>query len=343
MKLAQTPEIIRDADLTALSTFRLPARAAELARFETLEQLLGLPPSHGAELVLGGGSNTIFVADFPGRVVVNCTRGIRLAERGDDVVVTAAAGENWHALVRRCVDEGLHGLENLIMIPGSVGGAPMQNIGAYGVELADVFESLRALDRQTGRLVTLGRDDCRFGYRDSRFKSGDRGRFVIGEVTLRLSRSFTPSASYASLAAELERAGVDVPTPRQLAAAVMRLRRHRLPDPSRLPNAGSFFKNPVVTSPEAESLLTENPKLPHWPMPDGRTKVAAAWLIERLGWKGRSLGRVGVYGNHALVLVNHGDAHPSELLELVAAITRSVQQGFGLWLEPEPNLVGMPP
>ena len=157
MSLQQAPEVFRDADLTALSTFRLRARAAELVYIRSLDQLAGLPPPPGPELVLGGGSNTIFLADYPGRVIVNHMRGVEIRACGEDVLVSAAAGENWHALVRRCLDEGLHGMENLVMIPGSVGAAPMQNIGAYGVELADVFESLDALDRKTGRIVALGR------------------------------------------------------------------------------------------------------------------------------------------------------------------------------------------
>ncbi|WP_376689942.1 UDP-N-acetylmuramate dehydrogenase [Wenzhouxiangella sp. EGI_FJ10409] len=334
------PEIHRNADLTALSTFGLPARAAELVCIRSPEQLAELPPPPGPEIVLGGGSNTLFLGDYPGRVIVNRMRGTRIRARGEDVLVTAAAGENWHDLVLQCLDEGLHGIENLVMIPGSVGAAPMQNIGAYGVELRDVFESLEALDRQTGRVVTLGREDCRFAYRDSRFKSVDRDRFLIAAVTLRLSRRFEPNTTYASLAAELDRCGVDRPTPRQLAAAVMRLRRHRLPAPSRLANAGSFFKNPVVSTDAATALLAEHPDLPHWSMPDGRCKLAAAWMIEQLGWKGRSLGRVGVYRNHALVLVNHGGASPSELARLVDAITASVRRSFGLTLEPEPRLVG---
>lgn len=340
MAQPRAPEVARDADLTALSSFRLPARAAELVCIHSLDQLAGLPPPPGPELVLGGGSNTIFLADYPGRVIVNHMRGIRTRVCGDDVLVSAAAGENWHALVRRCLDQGLHGIENLVMIPGSVGAAPMQNIGAYGVELADVFESLEALDRQTGRVVTMGRRDCRFAYRDSRFKSVERDRFLIGGVTLRLSRRFKPNSAYASLTAELDRLRIDQPTARQLAAAVMRLRRHRLPAPSRLANAGSFFKNPVVEAEVAASVLAEHPGLPHWPMPEGRCKLAAAWMIEQLGWKGRSLGRVGVYRNHALVLVNHGGAGPAELARLVQAVTDSVRQSFGLTLEPEPRLVG---
>lgn len=342
MAARQAPEIIRNADLTELSTFRLPARGAELVRLDTPEQLRELPSFEGPELILGGGSNTVFVGDFPGRVVINRMRGIGMKTEGNDVLVSAAAGENWHALVRDCLDEGLYGIENLIMIPGSVGAAPMQNIGAYGVELADRFESLLALDRESGRLVRLDREDCRFDYRDSRFKSGERDRFLIAEVTLRLSRRFRPNTGYASLAGELDRLKVDRPAPRQLAAAVMRLRRHRLPDPDRLPNAGSFFKNPIVDDETATAILAEHPHLPHWPAPGNRTKLAAAWMIERLGWKGRSLGRVGVYENHALVLVNRGGAAPSELLELVAAITESVEREYGLSLEAEPNLVGRP-
>ncbi len=340
MPQQQAPEVLRDADLTALSTFRLPARAAELVYIRSLEQLAALPPPPGPEIVLGGGSNTIFLADYPGRVAVNHMRGIRTRPCGGDVLVSAAAGENWHALVRRCIDAGLYGIENLVMIPGSVGAAPMQNIGAYGVELADVFESLEALDRRTGHIVALGPTDCRFAYRDSRFKSLDRDRFLIGEVTLRLARRFEPNAAYTSLRAELDRLDAGQPTARQLAAAVMRLRRHRLPAPSRLANAGSFFKNPVVEADTAASILAEHPDLPHWPMPDGRRKLAAAWMIEQLGWKGRSLGRVGVYRNHALVLVNHGGARPAELTRLVHAITDSVRRSFGLTLEPEPRLVG---
>jgi len=334
------PDIQHNADLTGLSTFGLPARAAELVCVKSLEQLANLPDAAEAELILGGGSNTVFTADFPGRVVVNRMRGIRMSPAGKEVLVTAGAGENWHRLVRRCLEAGLYGIENLIMIPGSAGAAPIQNIGAYGVELADVFESLNALDRSTGRVVMLGREDCSFGYRDSRFKSSDRGRFVIGEVTLRLATDFSPRTSYASLAEELDRVGTKRPSPRQVAAAVMRLRRHRLPDPERLANAGSFFQNPIVDADTAATLLAEHPELPHWPMTEGRCKLAAAWMIERLGWKGRRLGRVGVYANHALVLVNYGGASPAELLELIAAVEASVKAHFGIALEPEPNLIG---
>jgi len=334
------PEIFRNADLSPLSSFRLPARAAELVFIEHARQLDALPPAENGELVLGGGSNTLFIGNYSGRVLVNRLRGIDFQESGDGVCVTAAAGENWHRLVRTCLDRGLYGVENLVMIPGSVGAAPMQNIGAYGVELSDVLQSLSAVDRLSGQVARLARDECEFAYRDSRFKSRDRDRFLITSVSLRLSPRFEAQTGYASLAEALDRAGIERPSPRQLVAAIMRLRRHRLPDPCRLPNAGSFFKNPVVDAAGATALLEQHPNLPHWPMPGGRVKLAAAWMIEQLGWKGKSIGDAGVYRNHALVLVNHGQATAGELLQLVERITASVQQHFGVCLQAEPQLIG---
>lgn len=342
MPHSSAPEIRSNVDLSGLSSFRLPARAAELVVLDSPEQVEALPASDAPELVLGGGTNTLFIGDFPGRIILNRMRGLNFRRDGDSVLVTAAAGENWHALVRRCLDQGLYGIENLAMIPGSVGAAPMQNIGAYGVELSDLFERLTARDRLDDRWVTLERDACHFGYRDSRFKSSDRDRFLITEVTLRLSRTFRPNIGYASLAGELERLKIEQPSARQLAAAVMRLRRHRLPDPARLPNAGSFFKNPVVARTQADELLAEHPELPHWPMPEGRVKLAAGWLIETLGWREQSVGDIGVYRNHALVLVNHGRGSGDELLALIDAVRRSVHEHFGISLEAEPQLVGVP-
>lgn len=335
------PEIVRDADLSGLSTFRLPARAAALAILEHPEQIAELPPADHGELVLGGGSNTVFVGNYPGIVLLNRLRGVSIHAIDDDrVLVTAAAGENWHLLVRRCLDAGIHGLENLAMIPGSVGAAPMQNIGAYGVELSDVFSHLTAWDRHQQVFIQMDRERCAFGYRDSRFKSVDRDRYLITSVTLKLSRHFTSNTGYASLHDALANTGVHHPTPRQLAATIMRLRRHRLPDPARLANAGSFFKNPVVCPDTARAILDDHPDLPHWAMPGGQIKLAAGHMIELLGWKGKSIGDAGVYPNHALVLVNRGQATAGDLLKLVDAITGSVENEFGVRLEPEPVLVG---
>lgn len=339
MASVKAPEVVRNADLRELSTFRLPAKADRLAVLQSPDQLPHLSGDEASTLLLGGGSNAVFLGDWPGSIILNRIRGIEIRDLGDEALVTAGAGENWHRLVRQTMDAGWHGIENLIMIPGSVGAAPMQNIGAYGVELADVFEHLVAWDLGERRFVELDRRACRFGYRDSRFRSADRGRFVIVSVTLRLSRRFSARTGYSSLAGELERAGVESPSSRQLAAAVMRLRRHRLPDPGRLPNAGSFFKNPVISADSARKLLEAHPDLPQWLLPDGRVKLGAGRMIELLGWKGRSIGDAGVYANHALVLVNRGHATAADLRALIDAVVESVRREFGIVLEPEPLLV----
>ncbi len=331
-----------DVDLSRLSTFRLPARAERLIELTSLDQLETIDPNaDGPMLVLGGGSNTLFLADWPGTVLLNRLRGIQTRPLdATRVEVTAAAGENWHQLVRYCLDNGLYGLENLVMIPGSVGAAPMQNIGAYGVELADRLVSVTAWDWQAGQLVGLSREECGLGYRDSRFKSTDQGRYLICSVTLSLSTRFKPTLGYTSLQDQMAGRDPHSLDARQLAAAVMRLRRHRLPDPARLANAGSFFKNPVVERAEANRLLVDWPRLAHWPVADGRVKLAAGWLIERLGFRGHRIGDAGVYRNHALVLVNHGRATADQLRELINEITEAVATEYGVALEPEPRLIG---
>lgn len=336
MHLSETRE---GADLAPLSTFRLPARAERLVVLDRAEQLGALnaePPL----LVLGGGSNSIFMGDWPGTVLLNRLRGIQTEPLdANQVRVRAGAGESWHRLVRWCIDRGLHGLENLVLIPGSVGAAPMQNIGAYGVELAEILESVSAWDWRQHKAVEIAAADCGLAYRDSRFKSADHGRFLITAVSLILSRQFEPRLGYQSLREQLRIRQLDDPSPRQLAAAVMRLRRHRLPDPDRLPNAGSFFKNPVLDAAAAKSLLAEHPKLPYWRMNDGSVKLAAGWMIDQLGWRGKRIGDAGVYQNHALVLVNHGRATADQLRELIDRITSSVADEFAVGLEVEPNLI----
>ena len=335
--------IRHDADLSALSTFRLPARARELIELTAPEQLADLPDSDLPVLILGGGSNTVFLDDWPGRILLNRIAGLHVERLdADHSLVHVGAGESWHQLVLRCMSQGLHGLENLVLIPGSVGAAPIQNIGAYGIELSDVLEAVTAWDWQRRETVALSTADCRLSYRDSRFKSSDRDRFLILSVCLRLSHHFEPKIGYDSLAAELGKRHLASPSPRQLAATVMRLRRHRLPDPARLPNAGSFFKNPVLPRELAEPLLEEFPRMPHWPMGDGRVKLAAGWMIERLGFRGYRIGDAGVYQHHALVLVNHGQATPGQLLDLVEHICKAVDDEYGIALEPEPCLTPGP-
>jgi len=341
------PETTNDlsANIQSLSTFRLPARAAEVIRIDHPDQLPKLPSSDRPELILGGGSNTVFLSDYPGRILLDRLQGLRFeALPGDKVRVVAAAGESWHGLVRRCLDEGLHGIENLALIPGTVGAAPIQNIGAYGVELDQVFESLEAWDREARRWVTLDHDACAFAYRDSRFKSHEPDRYFITEVRLRLSRQFSPCLDYASLAEALEQAETPEPTARQLVAAILRLRRHRLPDPNRLANAGSFFKNPIVNESKLQQALACMPDLAHWQLPDGRIKLAAGAMIEKLGFKGCHLSDtedgIGIYKNHALVLVNHGRGDANALKALIEQVQRAFVANFGIKLDAEPKLVG---
>jgi len=335
-------EIVRNASLAEFSTFRLPATAAELVRLEDPAALPDLLDTERPVLLLGGGSNTLFVDDFPGRVVVNRLRGIdsEIIDR-DRVLVTAAAGEDWHELVRWTLDRGLWGIENLAMIPGLVGAAPMQNIGAYGVELAHCLESVEVFDRHTGRIERLAASECGLDYRDSRFKSADRDRFVILGIRLELMMHGTPVLEYPSLLEELERHGHAKPEdPRTVAAAVMRVRKRKLPDPGLIANAGSFFKNPVVKNPVAQDLVEQNPDLPNWPDKPGFTKLSAGWLIDQLGWRGKSVGGAQVFDRHALVLTNRGNATGKDVLQLACDIKASVGDRFGIELEPEPLLVG---
>jgi UDP-N-acetylmuramate dehydrogenase len=330
-----------NADLSALSTFRLPATARELVFLDGEDQLAGLQ-TNDTLLVLGGGSNTVFLRDWPGIVLVNRLRGISVKTLSPDrSLVRVAAGENWHKLVRWCMDHQLYGLENLILIPGSAGAAPIQNIGAYGVELSDILESVTVWDWQTRQQSELSTAECGFCYRSSRFKHEDRDRFLITAITLRLNHRFSPTTDYESLSRALERReSGKTPSARQVAAAVMRIRRHRLPDPARIANVGSFFKNPIVGAAKAEKLSQDFPDLPQWRLEDGRVKLAAGWMLEQCGWKGKSVGQAAVYERHALVLINRGKASGADLQRLIDQMTSSVEDRFGIRIEPEPRLIG---
>lgn len=337
----QHPEIQINAPLDVLSTFRLRASARELATLDSVEALPALLDADRPVMILGGGSNTLFVDDYDGRIVVNRLAGITSEVLDHDrVLVTAGAGENWHGLVRWSLDRGLWGIENLALIPGSVGAAPMQNIGAYGVELAHCLDAVRVFDRNSGAIDWLPASECGLDYRDSRFKSADRGRFVILAVRLELKLDGLPVLEYPSLLAELRRAGHARPDdPRTVAAAVMRVRKRKLPDPELVPNAGSFFKNPVVADARAVALIERYPELPHWPDRPHHIKLSAAWMIDQLGWRGRSHGGAAVSDKHALVLINRGHATGADVLGLAGAIRDSVAERFGIALEPEPVIV----
>jgi UDP-N-acetylmuramate dehydrogenase len=331
----------RDVDLSAHTTLALPGRAALYAEVNSTARLAAL--SDGAEtraFVLGGGSNLVLTGDFDGLVLHMAIAGRELVgEDADARYVRAGAGENWQDFVAWTLAQGWPGLENLSLIPGTVGAAPIQNIGAYGLEVGERFHSLKAFDRQCGEMRDFDRAACRFGYRDSVFKQEGwhlDGRLVISEVTFRLPKVWRPLTRYADVGAELTAQGVDAPSARQIADAVIAVRRRKLPDPARIANAGSFFHNPVLDVAAAERLRVQHPGLPVYAQADGRVKLAAGWLVEQAGWKGRNLGAAAMYEKQALVLVNRGGASGDEVLALMRAVQRDVRSKFGVELTPEP-------
>ncbi|HEX5127086.1 MAG TPA: UDP-N-acetylmuramate dehydrogenase, partial [Rhodocyclaceae bacterium] len=251
----------------------------------------------------------------------------------------AGAGENWHDFVRWTLEQGWPGLENLSLIPGTVGAAPIQNIGAYGLEMAERFFALEAVDLLSGQIISFGLHDCRFGYRDSVFKQEAAGRFVITTVSFRLPKDWQPVLGYAELDKELLERNIEHPSSMDISDAVMAIRSRKLPDPLVLGNAGSFFKNPVVQADRFEVLTKNYPGIPHYPQPDGSVKVSAGWLVDQAGWRGRKLGPVGMYEGQALVLVNHGGATGEDVLLLADTVRASVRERFGVDLEQEPVVI----
>jgi UDP-N-acetylmuramate dehydrogenase len=331
-------------NLRALNTFGLPAVAARLVRVRSAADVRRVvdDPALGpaAKFILGGGSNVVFTRDPPGPVLKVEVMGRRLVQAREDAwIVEFGAGENWHEAVAWTLAQGWPGLENLALIPGTCGAAPVQNIGAYGVELADRFESLDAVDLITGRTVTLDRAACRFGYRDSVFKQHLAGKSVITHVRLRLPRPWQPMLGYLDLQRRIAETGNTAPDAGTIFEWVCAIRRTKLPDPAHIGNVGSFFKNPVVTADQCRDIIDRNPELVHYPMPDGSVKLAAGWLIDACGWKGKAVGGAGVYDKQALVLVNRGGATGGEVVTLARAIQESVYGRFGIRLEPEPVVV----
>jgi UDP-N-acetylmuramate dehydrogenase len=282
----------------------------------------------------------VFTRDPQAVIVKVEVTGRRLVEQRDDAwIVEVGAGEPWHDTVAWTLEQGWPGLENLALIPGSVGAAPVQNIGAYGVELKDRFESLDVVDLVTGRSATLGPDACRFGYRDSVFKRALAGKSVITRVRMRLPRPWEPVLGYLELERKVQETGNAAPDAATVFDWICAIRRAKLPDPAVIGNVGSFFKNPVVSAEQCRDIIDRDPEIVHYPMPDGSVKLAAGWLIDACGWKGKTIGRAGVYEKQALVLVNRGGASGAEVVTLARAIQESVYGRFGIRLEPEPVVV----
>jgi UDP-N-acetylmuramate dehydrogenase len=350
-----TMQIQENSSLKKYNTFGIDAAAKYFAAFRTAEELvelLGFAPPQTAHtqlqtLILGGGSNILFTRNFNGLVLKNELKGIELVKEDDtSVYVQAAAGENWHQFVQHCIHHNWAGVENLALIPGNVGASPMQNIGAYGVEIKDVFYSLEAFHKNDKETVQFNLADCSFGYRESVFKRKYKDQFVITRVTFRLKKQPAFNTSYGAIEQELERMGVKELSIKAIADAVINIRSSKLPDPSQIGNAGSFFKNPEITAAKFEMLQAAFPKIVGYALPNGNIKLAAGWLIEQCGpggsgtsWKGYREGDAGCHARQALVLVNYGNADGNAVYRLSEKIVNSVQDTFGVTLEREVNII----
>jgi len=334
----------RNVSLKPYNTFGLDENAGFLGIVEAIEDLdevfLSGRFRSQRKLILGGGSNVLFTRGFTGIVLKNEIKGLHtMSENEDEVLVSIGAGENWHQFVLWCVERGFGGVENLSLIPGTVGAAPMQNIGAYGVELKEVFHSLEAYEIKSGKLIKFYKEDCKFGYRYSVFKGELKDQYVITKVNFKLRKRPTDfNISYGDIRVTLAQMGEE-PTLQSVSQAVINIRQSKLPDPMDIGNAGSFFKNPVIEKLHYEALEAEFPEIKCYPIDEDNVKVPAGWLIEKAGWKGYKDGEFGVHERQALVLVNLGKARGKDILKLSTQIQQSIQQKFGIELEREVNVI----
>jgi UDP-N-acetylmuramate dehydrogenase len=336
--------IQENISLKLYNTFGIDARARYFSFFSSIEDLEEILNSifstTNSQLVLGGGSNILLTKDFDGIVLKNELKGIEIASEDDDhVYLKAGAGENWHQFVLYCVHRNFAGVENLSLIPGNVGASPMQNIGAYGVEIKDVFYELEAFHKHDKAIERFSIEDCGFGYRESVFKNKYRDQFVITSVTYRLNKKPSFNTSYGAIKQELERMGVKELNIQAISQAVINIRTSKLPDPKEIGNAGSFFKNPVISNEEFSKIKRNFPSVVAFPSGGDHTKLAAGWLIEQCGWKGHRKNDAGCYSKQALVLVNYGNATGKEIFELSQSIIQSVKEKFGVILEREVNII----
>ena len=336
--------VLENVSLRPYNTFGIDAKARYFASFDSaaaLQAILEDPKWEGVpKMILGGGSNILLTKDYDGLVLKNEIKGIHIIrEDAEHVYVQAGAGENWHRFVMYCIDKNLAGLENLSLIPGNVGASPMQNIGAYGVEIKDVFYELDAWHVKDQRLVKFSKEACEFGYRESVFKRKYKDQFVILQVSYRLNKTPHFNTSYGAIEQEMERMGVKELSIRAISDAVIQIRSSKLPNPAEIGNAGSFFKNPEISKEKYEALKEAFPAIVAYPLPHDQYKLAAGWLIEQSGWKGYRDGDAGVHAKQALVLVNYGNASGEELVELSWKVIESVKEKFGVVLEREVNII----
>ncbi len=336
-------DILHDASLKPFNTLKIDVSASRFCKIKSIDDLISLIGTEeylkSKKTVLGGGSNIVLLKNIDGYVLHNEIDGIEIESETDTSVdLSVGGGENWHKLVQTCVEKGWGGIENLALIPGTVGAAPVQNIGAYGVELKDVLLSVNCIDLMTGEKKVLSNADCKFDYRDSVFKQNLKNKYFIYSVVIRLHKFPKLNLAYGEITQQLLKNKIQDPTLMDVFHAICTIRTNKLPDPSILANAGSFFKNPIVSCSQFQQLTDKFKPIPHYPAANNQIKLAAGWLIEQAGWKGRSLGPVRMYENQALVLINNeGNGH--QVLQLVEQVKLAVREKFQVELEIEPELL----
>lgn len=335
--------ILSDISIKQYNTFGIDVISKYFSPFKNKEELIDLLASDyckkNKQLILGGGSNVLFTKKFDGIILKNEIKGKEVVnEDKDHIYLKVGAGENWHKFVLYCIQNDFSGVENLSLIPGNVGASPMQNIGAYGVEIKDVFFELEAVHKETGEIVIFDNKSCRFGYRESIFKNKFKNQFVISSVTYKLNKKPSFNTSYGAIEKQLFENGVTELSIKAISDAIIQIRESKLPNPKNIGNAGSFFKNPIISMSLFDQLIGKYPEIANYPLGDNQVKIAAGWLIDKLGWKGKTYGEFGVHKNQALVLVNYGKANGKDIYELSEKIISSVKEHFNIHLEREVNI-----
>lgn len=332
-----------DFNLKEHNTFGIDVKCRRFIEFESVDELLqivnSLTDADKPLLVLGGGSNMLFTADYEGTVLHSAIKGHVAVQTDEGIMLRCGSGEVWDDIVSLCVSNRMYGAENLSLIPGDVGASAVQNIGAYGAEAKDIILKVEAVDLQTGKMCEFTNEECEYAYRKSKFKGEWRNRFVITYVTYKLSEVFCPCLDYGNIRAELEKRNIKVPTAEQLRNVIIDIRNEKLPDPKVEGNAGSFFMNPVVPKAKYEELVARFGNVPHYSIDDNNEKIPAGWMIDQCGWKGKSLGKAGVHSRQALVLVNRGGAEGKDIVALCDAVKRDVKDKFGIDIVPEVNII----
>ena len=336
--------VIENYPLIKLNTFGIDVRAKYFTSINTVNELIEIKKSEKFKdhelLILGGGSNILFTKDFNGLVILNNIKGKEIVDQNDDsIILKIGAGENWHELVMYCVDNGWGGIENLSLIPGNTGTAPMQNIGAYGVEIKETFVELEALEISSGKIVKFSNSECEFGYRESVFKNKMKNKYIILNITLELNKNPILNINYGDVKAILETKKIETPTIKDVSNAIISIRQRKLPDPKKIGNSGSFFKNPIIDINLLKLIEGKYPNVVSYKINENKFKIAAGWMIEKAGWKGKKFNNFGVHENQALVLVNYGLANGKEIFNLSEKIILDIKEKFGITLEREVNII----